>query len=350
MPKALEKYTDPKNAAAFAGITGFKKNQNLKDYKDIKKKEFYSRHSPLIKKFTRNKVVVAGIDDTWQIDLLDVKNIANHNSGNNFILTVIDVFSKKAWAKPIKTKLAANVLVAFKKILKEGRVPKRIHADKGREFKGEFSKYLKENNINIYSTSTELKAQVVERFNRTIRGRMYRLFSFNESKKKKLNKFQNYTNFLEDLVTNYNNSYHRSIKTTPNSVNKKNEKKIREILYPKSAKLIEIHFNKGDYVRLPVDSRIPNNNFSKRGYTPNWRSDVYIVQNILLRHPAVYKIQSIEGEELDGYFYRQELQKVADNEFPFDTYKVIQEEGEQVLVQHLNSKTDVPKRILRPRK
>ena len=60
------------------------------------------------------RIIVAGIDDTWQADLIDVKKFAKVNDDYKYILTVIDVFSKKAWAIAIKDKTGDTVLNGFK--------------------------------------------------------------------------------------------------------------------------------------------------------------------------------------------------------------------------------------------
>ena len=75
----------------------------------MKTSEAYSLHKPKRKKFIRKKVVVSGIDDNWQIDLLDVTKIKDENNNYKFTLTCIDAFSKYAWAIPILNKEAFTV-------------------------------------------------------------------------------------------------------------------------------------------------------------------------------------------------------------------------------------------------
>jgi hypothetical protein len=90
--------------------------------------------------------------------------------GYKFFLTCIDVLSKYAWVKPLKSKEGEAILTAFKEILKEGRVPEKIQTDPGKEFINKnFKKYLDEKKISIYVVNSELKASVIERFNRTFK-------------------------------------------------------------------------------------------------------------------------------------------------------------------------------------
>ena len=111
------------------------------------------------------------------------------NYKHNFILTVIDVFSKKPYAQPLKTKSAANVKAAFERIFKEnGQVyPKTIYTDEGNEFLGVCGQYLNKLGIEIFKTKTKIKAAVIERFNRTLKERMFRYFTYYKNKPDKNN-------------------------------------------------------------------------------------------------------------------------------------------------------------------
>ena len=106
---------------------------------------------------------------------------------------------------------------------------------------GEFKRFCEENKILILPTKSKLKACIAERFIRTLKSKMWRLFTFHSEEKKKFPK--NITKYLKPLLESNNNSYHRTIKSTPNSVNKKNEQKIREIMYDIKDILIKsLHF------------------------------------------------------------------------------------------------------------
>ena len=136
-----------------------------------------------------------------------MRSLSQYNDNFNYILTVIDVLSKYAWAIPIKRKTGDFVVEAFKKIFKE-RKPKLLQTDHGSEFIGKKTQALfQENDIKWFETYNTVKAQIVERFNRTLKDRMYKYFTANDTKR--------WVDVLPDLVYNYNNSYHRSIKMTP---------------------------------------------------------------------------------------------------------------------------------------
>ena len=91
---------------------------------------------------------------------------------------LIDVFSKYGWIIPLKDKKGESVTEAFKTIFKEGRKPQYLWDDKGKEFYNKHVKdLLEKNGIHMYSTENEEKSSVVERWNRTIKSKMWKQFT-----------------------------------------------------------------------------------------------------------------------------------------------------------------------------
>ena len=133
-------------------------------------------HKPIIRKFQRRAVFVTGLDHTWGADL-----IVMPNSDNNYknILTVIDIFSKHAWAIPLKTKTNKELIKAFDIIFTtSNRKPQKLWTDQGTEFYGsEFQIYLMNKGIELYSTFSEFKSCIIERFNRTLKNKMWYKFT-----------------------------------------------------------------------------------------------------------------------------------------------------------------------------
>ena len=120
-------------------------------------------HKPARRNFPRRKVVVLGLDDLWQADLVEMIPYSKQNSGYKYLLTCINVMSKFAWAVPVKSKTGKDVTAAFKKILERTNPPKHLQVDFGKEFyNAEFKALVKSLNINMYSTHSEKKASVVE--------------------------------------------------------------------------------------------------------------------------------------------------------------------------------------------
>ena len=125
-------------------------------------------------------------------------------------MTIIDIFSKFAWAVPVKSKKGEDVTAAMKSVLDKGRVPQNLHVDRGREFYNlHFENLMKQYNINLYSTFTHLKASIYERFNCTLKNKMWMQFSLQGNYK--------WLDALKDLIS-YNDTKHRTIGMKPKDV------------------------------------------------------------------------------------------------------------------------------------
>ena len=130
-------------------------------------------HKPARKNYARRRVHMRGIDETWQADLVEMLPYARENNGCKYLLTVIDIFSKYAWAVPVKSKSGPDVTAAMQSVLVQGRVPKNLHTDEGKEFYNvHFKDLMQRFDINHYSTHSNLKASICERFNRTLKNKM----------------------------------------------------------------------------------------------------------------------------------------------------------------------------------
>ena len=83
-------------------------------------------------KFTRGKTISSGIDDLWQMDLADLTDKMDENDDYRFMMTVIDVFSRFAWAQPVLTKSGRDVVKALKAVFHRAgsRRPHKIQTDR----------------------------------------------------------------------------------------------------------------------------------------------------------------------------------------------------------------------------
>ena len=188
---------------------------------EIKRALAYEMHSPARKSFPRRKFKVLGIGDLLQGDLVEMQTYAKENKGYRYMLTLIDCFSKKAWAVPIKDKTGLNVTKAVASVLPTG--VKNLQTDAGKEFLNkEFKALMDKRNINHYHTFTNMKAAIVERFNKTLKNWMWREFSVNGNYK--------WLDMLPKLLSKYNNKVHRSIGMKSNDVNSKNSPLVYERL------------------------------------------------------------------------------------------------------------------------
>ena len=143
----------------------------------------------------------------WAADLVEMQRFSDWNKGIKYLLMVIDVFSKFGWIEPLENKKGETVASAFEKIFK-CRQPRLLWTYKGKEF---FNKSVKQllsrKNIKLYSTENEEESSVVERFNRTIKQKMWKMFSANNNTV--------YFDKIDELLKNYNSSFHRSVQMSP---------------------------------------------------------------------------------------------------------------------------------------
>lgn len=256
---------------------------------------------------------MSGIDDIWAADLVDMNGFAEENDGYKYLLTVIDVFSKYGWTIPLKNKTGLAVATALKKILKE-RKPRLMWVDKGKEFYNKDVKQL----VDLYSTENEEKSSVVERWNRTMKERMFKYFSANNTYK--------YIDVVDDLVKVYNETRHSSIGMTPTQASKpSNADKVRIKLYPDLPPSDKPKFAVGDRVRIPRKK----GTFEK-GYTSRWTEEVFTINEVLYTNPTTYKIVDSAGEEIQGSFYEQELQTTSQEIYRIE--RVIRKRGKKALV------------------
>ena len=283
----------------------------------------YTLHKPAARKIRRNKVQVFYIDQTWQMDLVDVQRLAKFNEGSKYILTVIDLFSKFAFARVLKNKSGPTVLEAVKNIIStSGREPDNVQTDQGTEFTQKHMKhYLSSRGIHSYSTYSEMKASVVERFNRTLKTKMWRYFTH-------ANTFR-YLDILQDLVRGYNTTPHQSLGgVSPTNVKEENQLEIWEAHHalPRLRKPPRFKFNIGDIVRI---SR--NKGAFEKGYTTNWSEEYFTVDRRLMRNPPTYRLKDLNGEQLLGVFYERELQKITPPD-EFAVEKVVRKRNGKYLV------------------
>ena len=184
------------------------------------------------------------------------------------MLTVIDVFSEFVWIIPIKQKTEKEIAEAFSNIF-ENRRGSKLWVDKGREFYNKDVRKL----VELYSTENEEKSCVIERFNHTIREKIYKYFTANSTRK--------YIDVLDMLVDQYNNTVHSSIKMTPVEASlKKNALTVWRNLYPDFGKTLTPKFLVGDNVRITKKT-----NLFEKGFTPRWTEEVLRISEIVLTIP-----------------------------------------------------------------
>ena len=277
-------------------------------------------HKPIKRNFTKRRVIAHNVDDIWCSDLVDMQKLSKWNRGYKYLLMVLDLFSKYGWIVPLKTKTGLEVAKAFESLLVKNK-PKMLWVDKGKEYYNKnVLDLLAKDKIKVYSTENEEKSAVCERWNRTIKDKMYKRFTMQNNTV--------YVDILPKILASYNNSQHRSIGMTPIQARKpENYGKVYFNLYSDLARdNRKPEFRVGDRVRISKYKRVT---FDK-GYTPNWTEEVFIIDEIRFTNPITYKIKDLNGEVIKGTFYREELQKTDQEVYRIE--KIIRKSKGKALV------------------
>jgi transposase InsO family protein len=251
------------------------------------------------KKFPRLPILVNDIDEQWQADLMDMTWVSRWNNNNKYIFVVIDCLSRYAWAIAVKDKSARTIVDSFKKIISDsGRKPEKLQTDQGKEFvNNQLRDYLKSINVNHFlATDGLIKCAIVERFNRTLRNRIYRYFHYKDTKK--------YIDNLSSIMEGYNKSYHRTIKMSPEEALDDYETARTNIFdgQEKSTRK-QKPYKVGDGVRITSHKLV----FEKDA-TAKWKEEIFKIAKV--KHTPqgyVYRLVDWGDEPITSIFYHDEL-------------------------------------------
>ena len=265
-------------------------------------------HRPITKVFERRKVLANHMDWCWAADLVVMDK---QDYRYKYILVIIDIYTRYAWASPLTTKTPEATKAAFEEIFKTSkRNPKYLWCDRGMEFYSSiFTAFLQQNNIKLYSTESELKSCCVERLNNTLKHKMQKQITVYQLSKRPIHWIQ----ILPKIVKEYNNiDVHRFHGMTPHYASQEeNQPKLDEIwkeifLRSLPERRETAKFKVGDYVRLYRYKKA-----FEKGYKWNFTPEVFLIKKLLPTNPITYIIQDSTGEEIKGGVYEQELTKTA---------------------------------------
>ena len=286
-------------------------------------------NKPTIQKFERQKIIVNYINEIHSTDLVDMTQYSKMNRGYKYIFTNIDVFSKYAYAYPLKSKKIHDIKPCFEKIFKNNK-PKYIWSDKEPAFLSkEMQQFFKDSNVKIYHTNSYLKAVVIERFNRSLRELMMKEFVKNNNTV--------WYNILPKLIKIYNNRYHSTIKMKPIQVNKSNEKYIKENIYSYDKTSKNPKFKINDLVRISLKRR---DIFDKPSSNIKWSEELFKIHSIKKSNVITYKIKDLNDEIIKGIFYERELQKTKNISGVYIIEKIIRKKQNKYLVKWRNYSND----------
>ena len=202
-------------------------------------------------------------------------------------MSIINIFSKYPWVITLRDGKGVSNVNVFQKVLdKSGRKPNKIWVDKGSEFyNNSFKKWLKDNDIEMYSIHNEGKSVVAERFIRTLKTKIYKYMT---SISKNV-----YIDKLDHIVNEYNNRYHRTSKM-----------KLVDVTENTYIDSTELHSNKDPKFKVGGLVRISRcKNIFAKGYTPNWSEEVFVNKKVKDTVPWTYVINDLNDNEIIGRFH-----------------------------------------------
>ncbi|XP_048510502.1 uncharacterized protein LOC125500732 [Athalia rosae] len=247
-----EIYYDPAHPAGYVGARNLERAARGEKTRTMIKKwlaaqDTYTLHKSVRRNFERARYEVFNIDEVWEADLADLSSIRRKNNGHRYLLVFIDVLSKYAWVVPLKCRTANFVAGRLQHVLTT--TPRRLvllQTDKGEEFVGQtLRKLLSDNGIRYRTTfNPEIKAVIVERFNWTLKKRLWRYFTHKNS--------QRYVDVSPLIFQAYNETRHSSIGMSPAEVTLENAAEARAYMqkrYP-ARRIGRPQFRENDIVRI----------------------------------------------------------------------------------------------------
>lgn len=288
----------------------------------------YTLHRPARNRFARNMTIAHAEGEWCQADLADMQGYADANDGHRFLITFIDVFTKKATAVPIKSKNMNDVAAGLDSILSEFRC-RNLLTDRGLEFNNAKVKELMDKyDIRLcFAHNEQIKAAVVERFNRTLKTRMHKYFTSKGTRR--------YVNVLDALISSYNRTVHSSTGMRPIDVDSSNTDVVFRRLYGASSqralnlkKPVDVRNLKvGDNVRIryiltPM----------QKSYFPMFSDQVYTISAVVPEYPFhMYRVKNWAGNVMNRKYYAHDLQLVS-KDVRHRVERVLKRRGNRALV------------------
>ncbi len=320
-------YYDPKFPGSYSGPDKFYKGILSQGRTDIslgtvkawlKSQDIYTNHRLyLLKSVVKGpRVIVPTKAFLFDSDTANLVSYDTDNKGYKHILIVIDILSRYAWTKPLKSLKSQETTQALLEILPPQA--EKLRKDGGSEYKGGLDTELRMRGIDHFHTTNTQKASFAERLIRTLKSWLLKYMEQTNSHR--------WLDVLQTFTTSYNHSYHRSIGTTPNfawhsmsnpELWSRQYLPRKTVVKPKSKRLPRgtrgYKFKIGDHVKL----RHWSAKFD-RAYHRGWNSEIFtIVQRELHQNIPV---KDFNNSIIGGWFYNHELQRVI---VPEDrTYKI----------------------------
>ena len=241
----------------------------------------------------------------WQADLIEISNVSEKNDGYKFILSVIDIYTRFAWLRLLKSKKAVEVCEQFKDILSTVDVkPLTLLTDKGGELKNKiFEKFCTENKIKLFHNETTYHAAFVERFQRSIQRIIYQYCTENASYR--------FCDKLQILLQTYNSRPHRmlgGLSPEEAEMDVNNAKVAME-----NEKYLSKFKRKKPKYQTDMLVRIKSEKTAfHKGYRPNFNDEIFKIVKVKDNLPVpLYTLASLDDQEvLIGNFYQFQITPV----------------------------------------
>lgn len=315
--KFKKDYTNLDNPYAFGGPAAVSRSTGI-PLKEVKNKlphvYSYGLHREYHKPQHFNPFFMYFKRQQVQVDLIDISSYSGYNDDVTFLLTVIDCFTKKVWVKPLKNKQAVTTRDALEIVFNDMEdLPKSVFFDRGSEFRNKLvTTLLNKHNIKIFHPRTDIKAAIIERFNRSIQSLIFKFMTEKQSSR--------YIDHLDDIVEVYNKRGHRTLKyMSPDEAElEENWAFVREALNEKYSKIVHLKKKKkpkyslGDVVRLKLEKRV-----FARGYHEQFKRELFKIIKINTRLPVIqYELQSLNDDVImEKSFYENELSEFKGSEY-----------------------------------
>ena len=220
------------------------------------------------------------------------------------------------------TKAVRLLLEKFKEMF--SKYPNFVQFDEGKEFyNAGVRNLLKSRDVSYFSTQSDKKAAVVERFNSTLKAMMWKYFYSKGT--------YAWIDVLDELVENYNTTRHGSTLMNPSDMNSSNKDVVWVTLYSSALGGLPLpKFRVGDTVRVSRYKSI----FGK-GYKANFTEEIFKVMRVLRGDPNLYELEDHEGEPIVGNFHEEELSAVEKKDDTYRVEKIIQKKNGMALVKWL---------------
>lgn len=308
-------YYDVRNAAAFGGIDKLLRAAKEQDPgitreqvdEWLRGETVYTLHRQATKNYRHNPVISHCVGEWCQADIADMSAFAAANDGYAYLLTFIDVFSRRAAAIPLRTKSGKEVSQAFEKIFSDF-VCFNLLVDRGTEFKNDNVKRLmdKYGCRMAFAYNESVKASVAERWNRTLKEKLFKYMTSKGTRR--------YVDVLAQIVLAYNMTRHSRTGERPVDVSTTNNQQVFERTYGfKNEKMREATpepatFAVGHLVRVRYSLPV-----MAKSYFPRFSDQVYTVTAVLPGFPrTMYRLKNWNAVIMPRKYYAEDLLRVTE--------------------------------------